>query len=103
MTKTETSASTLSEQLAPIASRLRENRALIRPVSQVQLRLKPARDGDLFASTVDHILRWMNNRSGRKLPNEAWQRASFELADIGAQRTAAVAISDPRYWSARLD
>ena len=99
----ETSPGTLREQLAPIASRLRENRALIRPVSQVQLRLKPSRDGDLFASTVDYILRWMNNRAGRQLPNEAWQRASFELADIGAQRTAAVAISDPRYWSARLD
>lgn len=103
MTKESTNAATLREQLAPIASRLRENRALIRPVSQVQLRLKPSRDGDLFASTVDHILRWMNNRAGRKLPNEAWQRASFELADIGAQRTAAVAIGDPRYWSARLD
>ncbi len=103
MTKESTTAATMREQLAPLASRLRENRALIRPVSQVQLRLKPSRDGDLFASTVDYILRWMNNRAGRKLPNEAWQRASFELADIGAQRTAAVAIDDPRYWSARLD
>ena len=85
------------------AGKPRDNRALIRPVSQVLLRLKPTKEGDLFAFTVDHILRWMNNRAGRKLPAEAWQRRSFELADIGAQRTAAVAIDDPRYWSARLD
>lgn len=103
MSKDETSAVFLREQMTPAASRLRDNRALIRPVSQVQLVLKRAGDEDLFAATVDHILRWMNNRAGRTLPREAWQRVSFELADIGAQRTAAVAIRDPRYWSARLD
>lgn len=93
----------MREQLAPLAARPRDNRALIRPVSQVLLRLKPSKEGDLFASTVDHILRWINNRAGRKLPPEAWQRRSFELADIGAQRTAAVSLDDPRYWTARLD
>jgi hypothetical protein len=91
------------EQLAPIASKLREGRALIRPVSQVTVRLKPIVGIDRFANTVDDILRWLNNRAGRSLPDAAWQRKSFDLSDIGAQRTAAVSLTEPRYWAARLD
>ena len=45
----------------------------------------------------------MNNRAGRKLPTEAWSGDTFELEDVGAQRTAAVSIVAPRYWAARLD
>jgi hypothetical protein len=93
----------IKDQLTPIAAKLREGRSVIRPVSQVTLRLKPAQGKDRFASTIDDILRWMNNRAGRTLPEAAWQRQSFELSDIGAQRTAAVALTDPRYWAARLD
>jgi hypothetical protein len=93
----------LRDQLAPLANRLREGRALVRPVSQVLLRLQPAAGRDLFASTVDQILQWVNQRAGQRLPDEAWQRKSFELAAIGAQRTAAVALSEPRYWAVRLD
>jgi hypothetical protein len=93
----------LKEQLTPIAARLREGRSVIRHVSQVTLRLKPLPDKDRFASTVDGILRWMNQRAGRSLPDAAWQRHSFELSDVGTQRTAAVALANPRYWAARLD
>ncbi len=91
------------EQLVPVASKLREGRALIRPVSQVTVRLKPIAGQDRFSSTVDNILRWLNNRAGHSLPDSAWQRKSFDLSDIGAQRTAAVALTEPRYWAARLD
>ncbi|MGC3965653.1 MAG: hypothetical protein QM803_20670 [Rhodocyclaceae bacterium] len=45
----------------------------------------------------------MNSRAGRNLPNIAWQGQSFELTDIGAQRTAAVSIPEPQFWAARLD
>jgi hypothetical protein len=45
----------------------------------------------------------MDNRAGRKLPKEAWVGDTFELEDVGAQRTAAVSIPTPRYWAARLD
>lgn len=90
-------------QLTPIAAKLREGRSIIRHVSQVTLRLKPAPGQDRFAKTVDDILRWINRRAGRALPPAAWQRQSFELSDIGAQRTAGVAIQEPNYWAARLD
>jgi hypothetical protein len=93
----------LKDQLAPIAAKLREGRSIIRPVSQVVLRLKPVIGKDRFALTIDSILRWMNKRAGRALPEIAWNRGSFELSDVGAQRTAAVAIESPKYWAARLD
>lgn len=91
------------EHVTPIAAKLKEGRSVIRPVSQVTLRLKPIEGKDRYASTVDSILRWMAQRAGKTLPNDAWQRRSFELSDIGAQRTAAVALVEPRYWAARLD
>ena len=93
----------LKDQLAPIAVQLREGRSIIRPVSQVVLRLKPVTGKDRFALTIDSILRWMNKRAGRALPEVAWNRGSFELSEVGAQRTAAVAIESPKYWAARLD
>ena len=93
----------IREQLTPISAKLREGRSIIRPVSQVTLRLKPVQGQDRFGTTVDDILRWINRRAGRALPAEAWQRQSFELSDIGAQRTAGVALQEPKYWAARLD
>lgn len=93
----------LREQLTPIGAALRENRAHIQPVSQVTLRLKPGANGDRFHETVRDILHWLNNRAGQKLPDEAWSLKSFEMTDVGAQRTAAVGLIDPLYWSARLD
>ena len=87
----------------PFAAKLREGRSVIRPVSQVSLRVKQVSGHDRFAETVTDILRWMNRRAGRELPEEAWKGRSFELSDIGAQRTAAVALPEPNYWAARLD
>ena len=93
----------MKEQLAPIAAKLREGLSVIRPVSQVMLRLRPKDGHDRFTETIRHILRWMNRRAGRTLPEEAWQGKSFELTEIGAQRTAAIALPEHQYWSARLD
>lgn len=93
----------VKDQLTPIAAKLREGRSLIRPISQVMLRLRPIEERDRFAETVDTILRWINKRAGRKLPDAAWQRQSFELSDIGAQRTAAISLPSVPYWAARLD
>lgn len=94
---------TLREQLAPIDAALREGKAHIQPVSQVTLRLKPGANGDRYHKTVRDILGWLNDRAGQKLPDEAWSFKSFEMTDVGAQRTAAVGITDPLYWAARLD
>ncbi len=91
------------EPSTSIRAKLNEGRALIRPVSQVTVRLKPIAGQDRFDATVDHILRWMNKRAGRKLPPVAWERRSFELSDIGSQRVAAVTLATPRYWTGRLD
>ncbi|MEN1565188.1 hypothetical protein AAIH74_36220, partial [Pseudomonas aeruginosa] len=91
------------EPSTSIRAKLNEGRALIRPVSQVTVRLKPIAGQDRFDATVDHILRWMNKRAGRKLPPVAWERRSFELLDIGSQRVAAVTLATPRYWTGRLD
>lgn len=74
---------------------------MIRLVSQVTVKLKPIDGNDRYTETIKHILKWMDRRAGLKLPEEAWRGKSFELSDIGAQRTAAVAISN--YWAARLD
>ena len=93
----------INEQLAPIAPTLRDGLSVIRPVSQVTLRLRPAKGHDRFTESIRHILRWMNRRAGRSLPDVAWQGQSFELTDIGAQRTAAVALPEPQFWAARLD
>lgn len=102
MANTNTGKS-LREQLAPVSATLREGRAHIQPICQVTLRLKPGKHGDRFQETVRDILRWMNNRAGQKLPEEAWSLKSFEMTDVGAQRTAAVGLTDPLYWAARLD
>lgn len=93
----------IKEQLAPIAEKLREGLSSIRPVSQVSLRLRAENGHDRFTPTIKHILKWMSRRAGRTLPDAAWQGKSFELTDIGAQRAAAIALSDPQYWTARLD
>lgn len=53
--------------------------------------------------TVDTILRWANNRAGRRLPEEALRHQSFEMSEVGSQRLAAVAMADPRVWALRLD
>lgn len=84
-------------------SKTRDGRAIVRPVSQVAFSLKEIAGQDRFAASVNSILQWMNQRAGQKLPSEAWERKSFELSDIGAQRTAAVGLIEPQYWAARLD
>jgi len=102
MTKTANHGS-LREQLAPVAAKLREHRTLIRPVSQVLLRLKAVEGKDRYALTIDQVLRWMDRRAGKRLPDAAWRRESFQMEDVGAQRTAAVALPDADFWAARLD
>lgn len=97
------SGKSIREQLTPVSMALRESRSLVQPVSQVTLRLKPGVHGDRFHETVRNILQWINNRAGKKLPDDAWAMKSFEMTDVGAQHTAAISISDPLYWAARLD
>jgi len=75
----------------------------IRMVSQATFRLIPEDGEDLFTQTITSILKWIDKRAGGKLPSHAWDCKSFELSEIGAQRTAAELLNEPRYWAARLD
>jgi hypothetical protein len=100
---TESDQSGVEPALSPIASRIRDGQTIIRPVSQVILRLKPVAGVDRFEATIKASLQWLKNRAGRRLPENAWERRSFELTDIGAQRVGAISLDDPRYWAARLD
>ena len=94
--------SQLAEQLAPLAKKMKEKRATIRVVSQLNVRLSHNSE-DRFDGAVREVLRWMDERSGKQLPPDAWQLQSFDLTDIGAQRTSAIALQTPKYWAARMD
>jgi hypothetical protein len=89
--------------LAPLRAQLRKTHSIVRPVSQVNLSLRGDDQEDVFRKARQAVLAWMSNRAGRKLPESAWRGDSFELVDVGAQNTAAVAIEQPLYWTARLD
>lgn len=78
-------------------------RPAVRPISQVLLTLRGGKDVDNFDSARKHCLQWLAYRAGRPIPPAAWNGASFELEDVGAQRVGAVSIETPRYWAARLD
>ncbi len=85
------------------AYRVRDGRAIVRPVSQVTLKLKPIARNARFNEVVAECLKWLARRAGRTFPDVAWAQGSFDLTDIGAQRVGAVALQEPRYWAARLD
>ena len=91
------------QELAPVATRRRQREGLVRPVTQVILRLRPKDECAPFEAARGTVLEWMARRAGKRLPNEAHNGESFSLDDVGAQRTEAVAIPTPRYWAARLD
>lgn len=93
----------LAEQLAPLAARLRKTHAVVRPISQSLIQLDAARNPEVFVDALKIILPWVNDRAGRPLPKEAWEGRGFELEEVGAQRTSAIAIDEPKYWAARLD
>ena len=78
-------------------------RARVEPVCQVTMTV-PADDIDkAFGKVRTEVLRWMQDRAGRRLPAEAWDGGSFDLADIGAPRTEATFLEEIGYWAGRLD
>jgi hypothetical protein len=99
----------IKQRPTPVASppaavaRTRQRLSAIKPVSQVVLSFKAAESVDTFVAIRTSCLRWISARSGRPLPDTAWNGETFDLEDIGAQRVGAVSIDSPRYWAARLD
>jgi hypothetical protein len=102
-TTASASAGPLAAKLAPLAERLRGSYSIVRPVSQVVLQLRGRPGADAFEVARNVVIGWIKNRAGRPLPPEALKGESFELEEVGSQRTAAAAIDHPRYWAARLD
>jgi hypothetical protein len=102
-TTASTSAGPFAAKLAPLAERLRGSYSVVRPVSQVVLQLRGRPGADAFEIARNVVIGWVRNRAGRPLPPEAMKGESFELEEVGSQRTAAAAIEHPRYWAARLD
>jgi hypothetical protein len=101
----DTDLQSLAAQLAPSANRVLQRQAIVRPVSRILLRLGGADKASVFKGARNTVLKWMNLRSGRSLPDAAWSGDSFDLEELGSQRTEAVAleIKGIRYWAARLD
>ena len=97
------SAEPFAAKLSPLAERLRGSYSVVRPVGQVVLHLRAKPSVDTFETARNVVITWLRNRAGRPLPPEAAKGETFELEEVGSQRTAAVAIQKPRYWAARLD
>ena len=71
-------------------------------VSQVLLEIPCADDASNTFHIAQHeVLRWLNNRAGARLPDEAWTGQSFSLDEIGMQPTQAIKLNED-FWSARL-
>ncbi len=95
--------STLKERLATAADRARQRSISVRPVCQTVLRLAGNDPRASFVEARRQVLLWIAKRAGHRLPESAWDGEPFDLHQVGAQRSAAVAIEDPPYWAARLD
>ena len=87
--------------LAPVATRFRKSQMVVRPISQVNLKI--CGNPDAFSQARKICLDWINRKAGKPLPQTAWEGAPFSLEEIGAQHAEAVAIDEPRYWAARID
>lgn len=77
------------------------NEPVVRPISQVVLKIPKSVNASAFENTRKVILEWINTRAGKPLPEKAWRGESFTLHEIGAQPVEAIAIEG--YWAARID
>lgn len=93
----------LSEQLEPLASRMRKSISKVRPVSQVLITLPSADLESSFQKIHHEILKWAQKRAGRRLPDNAWEGDSFELEEVGAQPLEATHLKYQDYYALKLD
>ena len=102
---TDQGGGSLAEQLASVLPRLRgvHPPAPRLPACRVTMRI-PADDLDgAFGEVRNEVLRWMQDRAGRRLPAEAWRGEGFELAGANPLRAEAAPARDAGRWTARLD
>lgn len=98
-----TTEKTLKEQLTSIYNRTFSKSSMVQPVSQVTFECKSIDTQSAFLTAQKEVLKWVAPRAGHQLPDKAWDGQTFDLSDVGSQRTAAVAIDEPRYWAVRID
>lgn len=98
-----TTGKTLKEQLTSIRNRTFAKSAMVQPVSQVAFECESVDTQWAFLTARKEVLKWVEPRAGRQLPDKAWDGQTFDLADVGSQPTAAVAIEEPRYWAVRMN
>ena len=93
----------LSEQLAPLRTRIVENALSRRPVLHLDLELRGDDPEKATCEARLATLRWMQRRAG-KLPPAAWDHQPFEHMPGGPAALAArVNDGDVDYWIGRLD
>lgn len=84
---------TIGQQLDPLRQRLLQSHSTVSPVSASLLDIAGRFQGrDQFVVARDLVLQWIKGRSGRPLPEAAFRGESFDLEEVGAQRTGAVAL-----------
>jgi hypothetical protein len=93
----------MAEQLARIQPSLRQRYSSVLAVSQVSLLIDDKDPSAAFIKARTEILKWLDGRAGRPLPEKAIQGEAFDLEEVGAQRVEVVTLDEPRYWATRLD
>ena len=97
----EAKRDTIENPSSVLGASSRKNESLVRPISQVVLKIPKNVNALAFENTRKVILEWINRRAGRPLPEEAWKGESFTVREIGAQPVEVIAIEG--YWAARFD
>ena len=97
----EAKRGTIENPSSVLGASSRENESLVRPISQVVLKIPKNVNSSAFGNTRKAILEWIDRRAGRPLPEEAWKGESFTVREIGAQPVEVIAIEG--YWAARFD
>lgn len=92
----------MSEQLAPLATHLDPSRAVGRAILQFEADIV----GGITDRVIDHsrrtILNWMEKKVGAPLPHDAWSGMTFALPPDQGQSAEAISSEDPWVWAGRL-
>ena len=77
-------------------------RPRVQIVSQVSLKIPCVDDThNTFTIVQNEVLRWLSNRNGVTLTDEAWKGKSFTLKEVGMQPTEAIKLRDD-FWAAQF-
>ena len=77
-------------------------RSRVQIVSQVSLEIPCVEDTrNAFGVVQNEVLRWLSNRDGVTLTDEAWKGNSFTLKEVGMQPTEAIKLHDD-FWAAQF-